>query len=59
MLIFLTWPSDFLAERIVSKETQHYLMINLRNLRQCPAGGFSFSEQLFFCVMGVAHDARR
>ena len=32
---------------IVSKETQHYLMINLRNLRQCPAGGFSFSEQLF------------
>ena len=47
MLIFLMLPPDFLVARIVSKETQHYLMINLRNLRQCPAGGFSFSEQLF------------
>jgi len=24
------------------KETQLYFMRNLRNLRQCPAGGFSF-----------------
>jgi D-methionine transport system substrate-binding protein len=29
-------------------------MINLRNLRQCPAGGFSFSEQLFSdCLDGT------
>jgi hypothetical protein len=37
----------FFGGPLVSKETQHYFMINLRNLRECPPGGFSFSGHVF------------
>src|SRR5260370_10904020 len=40
-----SWPNRLAASES-QRRRQTYFMINLRNLRQCPAGDFSFLVQL-------------
>ena len=40
-VLYLQVVGQIVGGLLVSEETQTYFMINLRNLRQCPAGDFS------------------